>query len=109
MPLRDAKVPLDVCGRSAGTPALSAEREVLMLADLAALTPPLLVAVAFLIAAGAFIRHEMRRGDSRAEHAESRDSWPDSAGPAERNETDQRPASRSRSEGNGDDDRDRDP
>ena len=31
-----------------------------MLSDLAALTPPFLVAAAFLIAVGAFIRHEMR-------------------------------------------------
>ena len=38
-----------------------------MLTDLAALTPPLLVAVAFLIAAGAFIRHEMRRGKNATE------------------------------------------
>lgn len=31
-----------------------------MLTDLAALTPPFLVAAAFLIAVGAFVRHEMR-------------------------------------------------
>jgi hypothetical protein len=31
-----------------------------LLADLSALTPPFLVAAAFLIAVGAFIRHEMR-------------------------------------------------
>lgn len=31
-----------------------------VLADLAALTPPFLVAAAFLIAVGAFLRHEMR-------------------------------------------------
>lgn len=31
-----------------------------MLSDLAALTPPFLVAAAFLIAVGAFVRHEMR-------------------------------------------------
>ena len=31
-----------------------------VLSDLAALTPPFLVAAAFLIAVGAFIRHEMR-------------------------------------------------
>jgi hypothetical protein len=48
-----------------------------MLADLAALTPPLLVAVAFLIAAGAFVRHELRRGKNAAEDEQadsSRDS-----------------------------------
>jgi len=32
-----------------------------MLNDLAALTPPFLVCVAFLVAVGAFLRHEMRR------------------------------------------------
>lgn len=31
-----------------------------MLSDLAALTPPFLVAAAFLVAVGAFLRHEMR-------------------------------------------------
>lgn len=31
-----------------------------VLSDLAALTPPFLVAAAFLIAVGAFLRHEMR-------------------------------------------------
>lgn len=31
-----------------------------VLSDLAALTPPFLVAAAFLIAVGAFVRHEMR-------------------------------------------------
>ena len=35
--------------------------------DLAALTPPLLVAVAFLIAAWAFVRHEMRRAKNGTE------------------------------------------
>lgn len=48
-----------------------------MLADLAALTPPLLVAVAFLLAAGAFVRHELRRGKNAAEDEQadsSRDS-----------------------------------
>ncbi len=32
--------------------------------DLAALTPPLLVCAAFLVAVGAFIKHEMRHGDA---------------------------------------------
>jgi len=36
-----------------------------MLSDLAALTPPFLVAAAFLIAVGAFIRHEMRAGNKQ--------------------------------------------
>ena len=35
-----------------------------MLSDLAALAPPLLVCAAFLIAVGAFLRHEMRHPDS---------------------------------------------
>lgn len=34
------------------------------LIDLAALTPPFLVAAAFLIAVGAFVRHEMRAADT---------------------------------------------
>ena len=58
-----------------------------MLADLAALTPPLLVAIAFLIAAAAFVRHEMRRGKNAAE-SEGSDSSPDSAEPTGPNESD---------------------
>jgi hypothetical protein len=54
------------------------KREVLMLTDLAALTPPLLVALAFLIAAGAFLRHEMRRAKNRADDEDAGDSAPDS-------------------------------
>ncbi len=76
-----------------------------MLTDLAALTPPLLVAAAFLIAAGAFLRHEMRRGKNPAEHEESLDSWPDSPATTGENETDRRSESRSHS----DDGDDRDP
>ena len=37
------------------------------MSDLAALTPPLLVCAAFLIAVAAFIRHEMRRSKNSAE------------------------------------------
>ena len=40
-----------------------------MLSDLAALTPPFLIAAAFLVAVGAFLRHEMRAGKNRAEDA----------------------------------------
>lgn len=36
------------------------------MADLAALTPPLLVCAAFLVAVGAFIRYEMRRDKNPA-------------------------------------------
>jgi hypothetical protein len=57
--------------------------EVQMLTDLAALTPPLLVAVAFLIAAGAFIRHEMRRGKNKAEDEEADSSRDSSSSPGE--------------------------
>jgi hypothetical protein len=35
-----------------------------VLNDLAALAPPLLVCAAFLVAVGAFLRHEMRHADS---------------------------------------------
>lgn len=38
-----------------------------MLNDLAALTPPILVCVAFLIAVGAFLRHEMGGTDNPAD------------------------------------------
>jgi hypothetical protein len=41
--------------------------------DLAALTPPFLVCVAFLIAVGAFLRHEMRRGKSPIDDDDSLD------------------------------------
>jgi hypothetical protein len=57
--------------------------EVQMLTDLAALTPPLLVAIAFLVAAGAFIRHEMRRGKNKAEDAEADSSRDSSSSPGE--------------------------
>ncbi len=40
-----------------------------MLSDLAALTPPFLIAAAFLVAVGAFLRHEMRAAKNRAEDA----------------------------------------
>lgn len=54
-----------------------------MLTDLAALTPPLLVAIAFLIAAGAFIRHEMRRGKNKAEDEEADSPRDSSSSPGE--------------------------
>jgi hypothetical protein len=50
------------------------------MSNLSALTPPLLVAVAFLIAVGAFIRHEIRRGKNRPDDEESADSRTDSSG-----------------------------
>ena len=37
-----------------------------MLTDLAALVPPFLVATAFLVGVGAFIRHEMRAAKKQA-------------------------------------------
>lgn len=40
-----------------------------MLSDLTALTPPALMAAAFLVALGAFLRHEMRGRKNRAEDA----------------------------------------
>lgn len=42
-----------------------------MLTDLAALTPPLLVGTAFLIAVGAFLRHEIRRIKNPADDEEA--------------------------------------
>ena len=67
-----------------------------MFKDLSALTPPFLMAAAFLIAAGAFVRHEMRGGArNRAEDDAGPDSGPDSAPGAGGNAADQRPASRS--------------
>ena len=79
-----------------------------MLSDLAALTPPLLMAAAFLIAAGAFLRHEMRRSKNPDEREGDEDSSPDSAGPSEHNAIDHRSASRSLSDDGGDRDRDGD-
>ena len=40
-----------------------------VLSDLTALTPPALMAAAFLVALGAFLRHEMRGRKNRAEDA----------------------------------------
>lgn len=42
-----------------------------MLSDLAALTPPFVVCAAFLIAVGAFLRHEMRRIKNPAQDEEA--------------------------------------
>ena len=66
-----------------------------MFKDLSALTPPFLMAAAFLIAAGAFVRHEMRGGRNRAEDDAETDSAPDSAPEGEGKSADQRPAPRS--------------
>jgi hypothetical protein len=41
-----------------------------VLSDLAALTPPALMAAAFLVALGAFLRHEMRGPKNSAEDAQ---------------------------------------
>jgi hypothetical protein len=66
-----------------------------MLTDLAALTPPFLVAAVFLIAAGAFLRHEMRRGKNPVDDDDPADSSPDSADGAPEDDDDQRSVSRS--------------
>jgi hypothetical protein len=66
-----------------------------MLTDLAALTPPFLVAAAFLIAAGAFLRHEMRRGKNPVSGDDHADSSPDSADGQGEDQPDQRSVSRS--------------
>ncbi|HEX9030791.1 MAG TPA: hypothetical protein VF834_03030 [Streptosporangiaceae bacterium] len=42
------------------------------------MTPPFLVAAAFLIAVGAFVRHELRRSRSQADAEEADVSAPDS-------------------------------
>ena len=68
-----------------------------MPSDLAALTPPLLIAIAFLISVGAFIRHEMRRGRNRAEDEQGTDSGHDS--PTESDAIEPNPASPRRSFG----------
>jgi hypothetical protein len=78
-----------------------------VLKDLAALTPPLLVAIAFLIAAAAFVRHEMRRGKNAAER-EDTDSSRDSAGSPGANESDDGSGRRSLSENRSEDRTDRD-
>jgi hypothetical protein len=80
-----------------------------MLRDLSALTPPLLVAAAFLIAAGAFIRHEMRRGKNKADDEGSADSRIDSSREPGINERGSGSAQRSFSDTTGDHDRDPDP
>jgi hypothetical protein len=60
-----------------------------MLKDLSALTPPILMAAAFLFAAGAFVRHEIRAGKNRADEAAETDSEPDSAAEGGSNAADQ--------------------
>jgi hypothetical protein len=77
-----------------------------MLNDLSALTPSLLVAAAFLIAAGAFLRHEMRRGRNPGEGQGPCDSRPDLPGGDERNITDRRSIEPSYSDDHSDADRD---
>jgi hypothetical protein len=66
-----------------------------MLKDLSALTPPFLMAAAFLFAAGAFVRHEMRAGKKRADEEAAADSEPDSAAEDDGNAPDQPPVPRS--------------
>jgi hypothetical protein len=78
-----------------------------MLTDLAALTPPLLVAVAFLVAAAAFVRHEMRRGKNATDDEES-DSSRDSAESLGANESDDGSGTRSFSDNGSEDSTDRD-
>ena len=78
-----------------------------MLTDLAALTPPFLVAAAFIIAAWAFLRHEMRRGKKPVSGDDLADSSPDSAEDTRDGQADQRSVSRSFTERP--DDRNRDP
>ena len=80
-----------------------------MLSDLSALTPPLLVAAAFLIAAGAFIRHEMRRGKNGPEDERSADSPIDSSRESGINEPGSGSAQRSFSDATGDRDPDPEP
>ncbi len=65
-----------------------------MLADLAALTPPFLVAAAFLVAAWAFVRHEMRRGKNPVSGDDLADSSPDSADETPGDQADRRSVSR---------------
>jgi hypothetical protein len=77
-----------------------------MLSELSALTPPLLVAAAFLIAAGAFIRHEMRRGKNKPDDEESADSLIDSSRESGINEPGSGSAQRSFSDTTGDHDQD---
>ena len=66
-----------------------------MLTDLAALTPPFLVAAAFLVAAGAFLRHEMRRAKNPVSGDDQADSSQDSADEPPADQLDQRAVSRS--------------
>lgn len=61
-----------------------------MLKDLSALTPPILMAAAFLIAAGAFLRHEMRGGRNRTEDDAEADSGTDVMSDREVNAADER-------------------
>ena len=79
-----------------------------MLTDLAALTPPFLVAAAFLVAAWAFLRHEMRRGKNPVSGDDLADSSPDSADEALGDQPDQQSVTRSFRESSEDRDRDRD-
>ena len=66
-----------------------------MLNDLAALTPPFLVCAAFLIAVGAFLRHEMRRSKNPGEDADEDVSGQPSANDGSQNQPDSDAATRS--------------
>jgi hypothetical protein len=61
--------------------------------DLAALIPPFLVCAAFLVAVGAFLRHEMRGGKNLADDEEDDLSAEDSAEAETDNPADQPEAS----------------
>ena len=66
-----------------------------MLRDLSALTPPILMAAAFLIATGAFVRHEMRAGRKRTNAPADTESEPDFVSEGEGNSADQQSGPRS--------------
>jgi hypothetical protein len=73
-----------------------------MLNDLAALTPPFLVCVAFLIAVWAFLRHEMRRSKNAGEDDDEDVSRQPSANADSQNQPDSDAASGSVPDGRDD-------
>ena len=68
-PVTPIKVSTEVTGGAGGKASRTAGKECALLSDLAALTPPAVVCVAFLIGVGLFLRHQLGPKRESAEDA----------------------------------------
>lgn len=68
-PVTPIKVSTEVTGGAGGKASRTAGKECALLSDLAALTPPAVVCVVFLIGVGLFLRHQLGPKRESAEDA----------------------------------------